>query len=191
MPSKYKILLSELQLNLVIERLCHQLIEHHAPFENCCIIGIQHKGALLAERICSKLEQLQAEYKLPLGKMDITFSRDDFKTSKKLPSAHPTQINFLIENKKVILVDDVLYTGRTIQAALMELQNYGRPEKVELLVLIDRRFNRQLPIQADYYGSRIDAVNQSYVKVDLKEEGGDDQVLFFDVAKTKEPNVRA
>lgn len=183
MPGKHKVLLSELQLNLVIDRLCHQLIEHHAPFTNCCIIGIQLKGAILAERLCRKIEMLNSAYKIPFGKLDITFSRDDFKSTKKLVTAHPTQINFLVENKQVILIDDVLYTGRTIQAALLELQNYGRPERVELLVLVDRRFNRQLPIQADYYGTRIDAVNESYVKVDLREEGGDDRVLFFEVAK--------
>lgn len=183
MAGKYKTLLSEAQLHLVIDRLCHQLIEHHGNFENCCIVGIQHKGVLLAQRIQDRLKYLHPEISIPFGKLDITFSRDDFKSAKKLISAHPTHINFLVEQKTVILIDDVLYTGRTIQAALLELQNYGRPKRVELLVLIDRRFNRELPIQANYFGSRVDAVDESYVKVNLKEEDGEDKVLFYAAIK--------
>ncbi len=179
MAGKFKTILSEVQLHLAIDRLCHQLIEHHGNFQNCCIIGIQQKGALLAKRVLNQLYALHPEFKIPFGKLDITFSRDDFKSTQKLISAHPTEIDFLIEGKTVILIDDVLYTGRTIQAALLELQNYGRPHRVELLVLIDRRFNRQLPIQANYFGARVDAVDESYVKVSFKEEGGDDKVLFY------------
>jgi pyrimidine operon attenuation protein/uracil phosphoribosyltransferase len=155
-------------------------MEHHQNFEETCIIGIQHKGALLAERLYNRIQQLGKGAALQFGKLDITFSRDDFKSSTKIHNPHPTEINFLIESRNVILVDDVLYTGRTIQAALQELQNYGRPSRVELLVFIDRRFNRQVPVQADYYGMRVDALDESYVKVDWLEEDGSDRVLFYE-----------
>lgn len=184
MKKKPKTILTSLEMEIVIDRLCYQLIEYYNEFEQTCIIGIQHKGALLAERIFKRLQKLSKNNLLVLGKIDITFSRDDFKSNFKAHSSYPTEINFLIENKNVILVDDVLYTGRTIQAALQEIQNYGRPNKTELLVLIDRRFNRQVPIQADYFGIRVDALDNSYVKVDWVEEDGNDRVLFYEEERT-------
>ncbi len=167
-------------MNIAIDRLCYQLIEHHNNFENSCIIGIQYKGVLLAERIINRIKQLKGLSSLLSGKLDITFSRDDFKSNFNIHLTYPTEINFLLESKRVILIDDVLYTGRTIQAGLQELQNFGRPSQIELLVLIDRSFNRQVPIQADYYGIKVDALNESYVKVDWLEEDGSDRVLFYE-----------
>ncbi len=167
-------------MNIAIERLCYELIEHHNDFKDSCIIGIQFKGALLAQRIYNRILELTNTKSLLLGKLDITFSRDDFKSNFKIHNPYPTDINFLIESKRVILVDDVLYTGRTIQAALQELQNFGRPSQTELLVLIDRRFNRQVPIQADFCGIRVDALDKSYVKVEWSEEEGNDKVLFYE-----------
>ncbi|MBP8724429.1 MAG: bifunctional pyr operon transcriptional regulator/uracil phosphoribosyltransferase PyrR [Saprospiraceae bacterium] len=184
MRKKIKTLLSERQFNLVIDRLCHQIMERHGQSSNTCLIGIQQKGALLAGRIHKRISELKNDFHMPFGKLDITFSRDDFRLTKKLPSAHRTDIDFLIDHKNVLLVDDVLYTGRTIQAALLELQNFGRPDSIELIVLVDRRFNRQLPIQADYFGVCVDAVDESYVKVDLAEEGGMDKVLFYEAPTT-------
>ncbi|HEX5624657.1 MAG TPA: bifunctional pyr operon transcriptional regulator/uracil phosphoribosyltransferase PyrR [Saprospiraceae bacterium] len=180
MKKKGKVILTGKDMKMVLDRLCYQLQEHHDDFSNSCMIGIQHKGALLADRLFDRLLQLNPKNKLIRGKLDITFSRDDFKSAPKLHQAYPTEIDFLIEGKRVILVDDVLYTGRTIQAALQELQSYGRPDRIELLVLIDRRFNRQIPIQADYLGMRVDALDQAYVKVDWLEEEGEDRVLFFE-----------
>lgn len=177
---KAKTILTEKEMGIAIDRLCYQLIEHHDQFQNSCILGIQFKGALLAGRIYRRIQELTRSTSLLFGKLDITFSRDDFKSSPKLHNPYPTEIEFLIEKKKVILVDDVLYTGRTIQAALQELQSFGRPKQTELLVLIDRRFNRQVPIQADYYGMKVDALDESYVKVDWKEVDGKDRVLFYE-----------
>lgn len=167
-------------MNIAIDRLCYQLIEHHNDFNNSCIIGIQYKGSILAKRLFNRILQLTNAPQLLFGKLDITFSRDDFKSNFNKHTTYPTEIQFLIENKRVILVDDVLYTGRTIQAGLQELQNFGRPSQIELLVLIDRRFNRQIPIQADYYGMKVDALDDSYVKVDWLEEDGSDRVLFYE-----------
>ncbi|MBK6546529.1 MAG: bifunctional pyr operon transcriptional regulator/uracil phosphoribosyltransferase PyrR [Saprospiraceae bacterium] len=180
MKKKPKIILTSKEMNIAIDRLCYQLIEHYNDFSNTCILGIQYKGALLAERIFNRLHDLSKNIHLEFGKLDITFSRDDFKSSFKNHQSYPTEINFLIESKNVILVDDVLYTGRTIQAALQEIQSFGRPSKTELLVLVDRRFNRQVPIQADYCGIRVDALDNSYVKVDWIEEQGSDRVLFYE-----------
>lgn len=170
-------------MNIAIDRLCYQLIEHHNDFKESCIIGIQYKGALLAQRLFNRIMELTKTKNLLLGKLDITFSRDDFKSNFKKHSPYPTEINFLIESKRVILVDDVLYTGRTIQAALQELQNFGRPAQTELLVFIDRRFNRQVPIQANYFGMQVDALDESYVKVDWLEEDGNDRVLFYEAER--------
>jgi pyrimidine operon attenuation protein/uracil phosphoribosyltransferase len=112
--------------------------------------------------------------------MDITFYRDDFRLNNKQLAPHPNEMNFTVADKNVLLIDDVLYTGRTIQAALSALQHYGRPKAVELIALVDRRFNRHLPIQADYIGITVDAVDDAYVKVHWKEVHGTDEILLFD-----------
>lgn len=180
---KGKVILTNTQMSRTIDRLCYQLIEQYSEFDNTCIIGIQHKGALLADRIANRIKEISKIKSITLGKLDITFFRDDFKTKVKLPVAYPTQIDFLIEGKKVILIDDVLYTGRTIQAAMNALLHFGRPLRVELLVLINRRFNRQIPIQANYVGISVDALDEAYVKVEWKEEIGEDKVLFYDAER--------
>lgn len=167
-----RVILSEEKLNLMLDRLAHQLIEHHEDFRDSCILGIQPRGIALSDRIVSRLKALVPFVSIPYGLLDITFHRDDFRTRHEPLKASITKIDFLVDNKKVILIDDVLYTGRTIQAAISALQHFGRPEKIELLVLIDRRFNRDLPIQSDYAGMVVDALDQAYVKVDWKENGG-------------------
>ncbi|MBK7226996.1 MAG: bifunctional pyr operon transcriptional regulator/uracil phosphoribosyltransferase PyrR [Saprospiraceae bacterium] len=180
MKKRAKVIIKSEQLERIIERLCFQIIEHHDQFKNSCIVGIQQKGVILSERIIQKLKKLHPSIAIDFGKLDITFFRDDFRSGNKILAPNTMDMNFLIEGKKVILVDDVLYTGRTIQAALQALSNFGRPAKVELLVLIDRRFNRHIPIQADYFGMRVDALDEAYVKVEWKEEDGADRVLFYD-----------
>lgn len=177
---KGRIIIGQQRFKLTIERLCHQLIERHGLFANSCIIGIQPRGIHLSERISSRLTQiLGLEESIKHGKLDITFYRDDFRTRIKPLKASKTEMDFLVENKRVVLVDDVLYTGRTVQAALTALNHYGRPKEVELLALVDRRFNRHLPIQSDYIGLTIDAVDQAYVKVEWQENNGEDKIRLF------------
>ncbi|NOT37366.1 MAG: bifunctional pyr operon transcriptional regulator/uracil phosphoribosyltransferase PyrR [Saprospiraceae bacterium] len=180
MKKKANVLFDAEQLHRTIDRLCYQIIERHEDFSNTCLIGIQSKGAVLSDRIQRRLMELNKKVPAFHGKLDITFFRDDFRKDNKILQAQETEIDFLIEDRRVILVDDVLYTGRTIQAGLQALSNFGRPASVELLVLIDRRFNRHLPIQANYTGLKVDAIHEAYVKVELKEVDGSDRVLFYD-----------
>ena len=175
-----KILLNPDRLALVIERLCHQLLEDWDDFSNGCIIGIQPRGTPLSKRIHERLQQLLDNKHIEYGKLDITFFRDDFRMPDGPLTPYPNEIEFVVAEKKVLLIDDVLYTGRTISAALAALQHYGRPNAVELLVLVDRRFNRQLPVQADYVGISVDALDEAYVKVRWQETHGEDAVLLFE-----------
>lgn len=177
--AKGRVILKNKRINLMIDRLCHQLIENYDNFENACLIGVQPKGVYFADRIHKKLQSILKIKNIEYGKLDITFHRDDFRTREKPLKASVTEVDFLVEGKQVILVDDVLYTGRTIQAAMSALQAFGRPDKVELVALIDRRFNRELPIQSDYIGITIDAIDEAYVKVEWEEQEGQDQVILF------------
>lgn len=167
------------QFDLTVERLCYQLIENYDDFKNTCFIGIQTGGVQLTNRLLEKLNHIGVEAKIPFGKLDITFYRDDFRTSKKPLAANINDMPFVIENQKVILIDDVSYTGRSVQAALSALNHYGRPESIKLLVLVDRRFNRQLPIRPDYVGLSIDALDEAYVRVEWADTEGGDRVLIL------------
>jgi pyrimidine operon attenuation protein/uracil phosphoribosyltransferase len=171
------------QFDLTIERLCYQLIEDYDDFQDTCFIGIQTGGVQLANRLIEKLNNIGVETKVPFGKLDITFYRDDFRTSKKPLAANINDMPFVIENQKVILIDDVSYTGRSVQAALSALNPYGRPLSIKLLVLVDRRFNRQLPIRPDYVGLGIDALDEAYVRVEWSDTEGEDRVLILSQKK--------
>lgn len=174
-----KVLLTSKEVNIILHRLACQLIENHLDFSDTILIGLQPRGIFLAERLKSLLEQ---EYKTPeiqLGYLDITFFRDDFRRTDKPLEANKTSINFIVENKKVIFIDDVLFTGRSINAALTAVQSFGRPSGIELLVLIDRRFSRNLPIQPDYRGRQVDAINDEKVKVNWEENDGEDLVYLI------------
>ncbi len=176
---KQRIIIGPERFSLTIERLCHQLVEEFDDFSNTCIIGIQPRGVALSERIYRHLiDQLNIPH-IDYGVLDITFYRDDFRRPGASMHASVTSIDFLVEKKNVILVDDVLYTGRTVQAALTALNHYGRPDKVELLTLVDRRFNRELPIRSTFSGIKVDAVDQAYVKVEWANTHGEDRVLLF------------
>lgn len=153
-------------------------MENHLHFDNTVLIGLQPRGIFLSDRIFKKLSTLLPEIKIPYGKLDITFYRDDFKKNMELHVPNQTDIAFSIENKQVILIDDVLYTGRTIRSALDAILDFGRPAKVELLVLIDRRFSRQLPIQPDYSGRTIDSIITQRVQVLWKEKDEKDEVVL-------------
>ena len=178
--SRGRVILAKDRFQLTINRLCHELIENHHDFAGTCIIGIQPRGILLSKKIYSIIKSRKKSKNILYGELDITFYRDDFRTRKKPIVANNTNINFLVEGMQVILIDDVLFSGRTIQAALSALQHFGRPSRVELLALVDRRFNRHLPIQADYQGITVDAVDEAYVKVIWSENGAEDQVLLFE-----------
>ena len=173
-----KVLLTSKEVNIILHRLACQLIEKHIDFSNTILIGIQPRGKYLAERIKQILEQEYNIKNVPLGFLDITFFRDDFRRNEKPMEANKTQIDFLVEDKKVVFIDDVLYTGRSIRAALTAIQSFGRPSGIELLTLIDRRFSRDLPIQPDYRGRQVDAINNEKVIVNWKENDGEDQVLL-------------
>jgi pyrimidine operon attenuation protein/uracil phosphoribosyltransferase len=169
-----KTVLTEKQLAITIQRLSQQILENHLDLENTVLIGIQPRGIYLSDRIVGQLKKELAPGKVFYGKLDITFYRDDVRN--QLHVANKTDIPFSIESKQVIIIDDVLYTGRTIRAALDALLDFGRPAKVELCVLIDRRFSRQLPIQADYIGKSIDSIITQKVRVFWKEKDGEEQV---------------
>jgi pyrimidine operon attenuation protein/uracil phosphoribosyltransferase len=171
-------ILDSRQFSLTVQRLCHQLIENHTDFSNTVLIGVQPRGTYLAGRVHSLLQKL-GHNNMPFGKLDITFYRDDFRVKGKPIEANETDIDFSIEGKRVVLIDDVLYTGRTIRSALDAILDFGRPDDVELLVLIDRRLHRHLPIEAKYVGKVVDSVSSEKVKVDWKETEGKDSVWIL------------
>ena len=173
-----KVLLNATEVNIILHRLACQLIENHNDFSNTLLIGIQPRGKFLANRLSSILKEDYNITDLKLGHLDITFFRDDFRRNDKPLEANKTQIDFLVEDKNVVFVDDVLYTGRSINAALTAIQSFGRPKEVELLTLIDRRFSRHLPIQPDYRGRQVDAINDEKVKVNWLENEQEDAVYL-------------
>lgn len=174
-----RLILNPLHFKITIERLCYQLIENHDDFKDTVIIGLQPRGVLLSNRIIETLNNILPGNKIKWGKLDVTFYRDDFRTRDKPIFPNVTEVDFIIENKKVVLVDDVLFTGRTIRSGLDAILAFGRPEKVELLTLIDRKFSRDVPIQANYVGQSIDTISSDKVKVSWKETDGDDQVWLL------------
>lgn len=174
-----KVLLSSKEINIILHRLACQLLENHLDFENTVLVGIQPRGIFLAQRLTDILKSEYGVKNIDLGFLDITFYRDDFRRGNKTLEANKTNINFLIEDKKVVLIDDVLYTGRSIRAALTALQSFGRPIEIELLTLIDRRFSRHLPIQPNYRGRQVDAINNEKVKVMWQENDGEDAVYLI------------
>lgn len=163
---------------LTVQRLCSQLVEQHADLADTVLLGIQPRGVLLSRRLRSHLEK-RTNSVLEYGELDITFHRDDIRRRDSLPTPSETNIDISLEGKKVVLVDDVLYTGRTIRAGLDALLSYGRPASVELLVLIDRRFSRELPIQPDHVGKWVDSIDEQRVAVEWKEVEGEDKVLLL------------
>ena len=174
-----KVLLNQKEVNIILHRLACQLIERYSDFSNCILIGIQPRGKYLANRISELLISNYNVPKIQTGYLDITFYRDDFRHSNKVLEPSSTKMEFIVENKNVIFIDDVLYTGRSIRAALTAIQSYGRPSSIELLILIDRRFSRHLPIQPDYKGRQVDAIDNEKVIVNWKENKGEDSVYLI------------
>lgn len=165
-----KLILDSNLLSITLDRLCQQLIENHDDFQDTVILGLQPRGVFLAEIIHSKLEKaINAEIKF--GKLDTTFYRDDFRRRDTPVLANATDVPFIIENKNVILIDDVLYTGRSVRAALDAMIAFGRPTKVELLALVNRKYSRELPIEADYVGIVVNTMEHQKVLVELEAQG--------------------
>lgn len=173
-----QVILDEQLVQLTMNRLAYQLIENHSDFADTVLIGMQPRGVFVLERLLEIL-QIKCNSSVLCGKLDITFYRDDFRRREKAIIPSVTNIDFSIEGKKVVLIDDVLYTGRTIRAGLDALLAFGRPKQVELLVLIDRRFQRDLPIQADYIGRAVDTLDTERVSVEWKSTEGSDKIILF------------
>jgi pyrimidine operon attenuation protein/uracil phosphoribosyltransferase len=173
-----QVILNKRHIDLTLKRLCYQLIETHNDFSNSILIGLQPRGIHVATRLKKELETILGK-EVVCGNLDITFYRDDFRRREKPLIPSVTNIDFVIEGKNIIIVDDVLFTGRTIRAGLDALLAFGRPARVELLAFIDRRFNRDLPIQADYIGKTVDTLSEERVSVEWKETEGEDKVILF------------
>jgi len=177
-----KILINSAEINIILHRLACQLIENHPNLENTVIIGLQPRGVYLAQRLITLLKEKFGIETVYYGQLDITFYRDDFRRSEEPLKANQTNIKFIVEDKHVIFIDDVLFSGRSIRAALTAIQSFGRPKSVELMVLIDRRFSRELPIQPDYTGRQVDVINQEKVKIYWKERDEQDAVYITNIS---------
>jgi len=171
-------ILNQHDIELTIERLCQQLIEHHGDFKNTVIIGVQPRGTFLSNRIIAKLQSLIPNSTIESGNIDISFYRDDLMRREEPIVPEVMDMNLSVEGKNVVLIDDVLFTGRSIRSAIDALMAFGRPKSVELLTLIDRRFSRHLPIQPNYVGRTIDAIESERVIVEWKEINGKDRILM-------------
>lgn len=170
-------LLDGQKFQITIQRLCRQLIENHNDFSDSVIVGIQPRGVYLARRVADELQKILNK-PIMQGDLDITFYRDDFRRRETPLVPNQTRIDFIIEGKKVILMDDVLWTGRTIRAAMDAMLAFGRPGKVELLTLVDRRYSRHLPVTADYVGIEVDSIASQKVVVSWKEADQEDKIVL-------------
>ncbi len=183
--SLLKTILNEQQLLITIKRLAHQILENHVALKETVLIGLQPRGVFLSDQLVDEMKKLVDPTSIQYGILDITFYRDDIRNSLHVPTE--TDIPFSVENKNIVLIDDVLYTGRTIRAALDALLDLGRPSKVELCVLIDRRFSRQFPIQPDYVGKSIDSIISQKVKVFWKSRDEKQEVVLLEQVRSEEP----
>jgi pyrimidine operon attenuation protein/uracil phosphoribosyltransferase len=176
-------LLDGQKFQITIQRLCRQLIENHNDFSQTVLIGIQPRGIFLAKRVAEELRLILPGHTIEQGDLDITFYRDDFRRRESPLVPNQTRIDFIIEGKKVVLMDDVLWTGRTIRAAMDAMLAFGRPEKMELLALVDRRYSRHIPVAADYVGIEVDSIASQKVVVSWKETDGEDKIVLVSEAK--------
>ena len=175
---KGHVLIPPAQFALILDRLAHQLIEHH-DFSMTDLVGLQPRGTRLAERLKRRLEELTGGVEVNCGKLDVTFFRDDFRTHEKPLAPNVNDMGFTVEQRHIVLVDDVLFTGRTIRAGMDALLAHGRPQSVSLAVLIDRRFSRELPIEPNYIGKHVDSIGEQHVKVEWSEDHGEDRVILL------------
>lgn len=177
-----KELLNETQISITLQRLARQLIEKHRDFSDAVLIGLQPRGIAVLERLQALIEKLLGK-SIAVGQLDITFFRDDFRRRDSPLQASKTKIEVLLEGKNVIFVDDVLYTGRSVRSALDAVQTFGRPAEIELLVLIDRRFSRELPIQPDYVGRQVDSLSGDRVSVHWRQQGAESDIVYLEKAQ--------
>ena len=175
--SKNRIILNSQGISRVISRIAHEILEKNSGPSKMALVGIRTCGVYLAQRLAKKIYEIEGS-EIPLGILDITLYRDDFSTKRDQPTLKKTEIPFAINGQKIVLVDDVLYTGRTIRAAMDGLVDFGRPGLIQLAVLVDRG-HRELPIRADYVGKNIPTSYYEKVKVFLEEQGEEDQVVLF------------
>ena len=174
-----KVLLDSKKIDIILNRLVCQLVENHKDFDNTVLIGLQPRGTFLIDKILEIFNKEYPTIDIKSGILDFTFFRDDFRRSEKTLSASSTQISFSIENKNVVLIDDVLFTGRSIKAAMSSMDSYGRPNSIELLVLIDRRYKREIPIEANYCGAKIDTFKGDRVNV-VWGENSKDNIIYIE-----------
>lgn len=177
-------LVDELGLNRIITRMAHEIIERNKGSKNIILLGMRTRGEFLAQRIHAKIEEIEG-VKTQLGILDVTLYRDDFRTRLKQPTVSVSNITFDITDKDVILIDDVLYTGRTIRAALCAIMEFGRPATIQLCVLVDRG-HRELPIKADYIGKNVPTSINEEVKVKLKEFDDEDAINLIETKQNQE-----
>ena len=173
-----KVLLNSNQIDIIINRLVCQLIENHTDFNDTVLIGLQPRGIYLLDKIIDVFSKKYTNKKIIHRNLDYTFFRDDFRRGDKTINPKSSNIDISIENKKIVLIDDVLFTGRSIRAAMSSIDSYGRPKSIELMVLIDRRFKRELPIEANYFGAKIDTIKGDKVSVIWGKEKDNDVVYI-------------
>lgn len=173
-----RLILDQGQIGIILRRFCHQLIENHDNFENTVLLGLQPRGTILLDKIVTLLEEISG-VKVPSGYLDATFHRDDFRRRDFPLKANETKIDFLVEGKKVILVDDVLYKGRSVRAAMDAMIAFGRPQKVELMVLVDRILTRDFPIMPDYFGIKVNTLESQHVVVEWTDQGFEKDAIWI------------
>ncbi|WP_143961871.1 bifunctional pyr operon transcriptional regulator/uracil phosphoribosyltransferase PyrR [Litoribacter populi] len=173
-----RLVLDHNQIAIILRRFCHQLIENHDDFDNTVFLGLQPRGPIVLDKLVALLEEISG-VKVPFGYLDATFHRDDFRRRDLPLTANETKIDFLIEGKKVVLVDDVLYKGRSVRAAMDAMIAFGRPQKVELMILIDRKYTRDYPIKPDYFGRQVNTLESQHVSVEWKDKGFEQDAIWI------------
>jgi len=178
------VIFNEKDISRAVTRIAHEILEKNKGADKLALVGIRTRGATLAQRLAKKINEIEST-SVSLGILDITLYRDDLGTSKQSPEVKKTDISFSLEGKEIVLIDDVLYTGRTIRAAIDALIDFGRPATVQLGVLIDRG-HRELPIRPDYVGKNLPTSKSNQVRVHLKEDDGVDEVILAKALSKKE-----
>ena len=176
---KEKQIVNSKEFSIMIERLSHQLLENHSNFSDTLLVAIQPRGTHLAKRIVDKLKYISGNQDICFESLDITFFRDDFRRREEPIQAQILDMTSSIEGKKVLLIDDVLFTGRSVRSALNALMNFGRPKKIELMVLIDRRLKRHVPIQPNYIGKSVDSIFSERVLVKWDKDYQKDEIKLL------------